>query len=77
MFKSLESALLKIFAKQEDDPQATITADQLAIVLKSIEKKYNELTEENRRLHDKVAQQQRTIATLEQALDERPASADR
>ena len=67
VLKALEDFLGRVLGKPDDDPLATITADQLHIVLKSIEDKYNLLQDENRRLREKIEQQQRVIAGLEKA----------
>jgi hypothetical protein len=64
VLKVLEDFLGRILGKPDDDPLATITADQLHIVLKSIEDKYNLLQDENRRLREKIEEQQRIIEDL-------------
>ena len=73
LLKAVEDFLGRLLGKPEADPLATITADQLHIVLKSIEDKYTLLQEENRRLTQKVEDQQRTIAALEKAMKDRRA----
>lgn len=70
--KAVEAFLGRLLGKPEPDPLATITADQLHIVLKSIEDKYTLLQEENRRLQQRVDDQQKVITELKKALDERP-----
>jgi hypothetical protein len=68
----LKALVAKLLGPREDDPLGEITADQLAIVLKSIEDKYTSLQDENARLHEKVEAQQREIARLTRALEESP-----
>lgn len=71
LLKSLEVFLGRILGKPAPDPLATITADQLHIVLRSIEDKYTLLQDENRRLQQKVEDQQKVIMGLEKALKDR------
>lgn len=75
MFDSLQSQLGKLLGKREDDPQQTITADQLKVVLKSIEGKYNNLKNENKLYKSKIEEQKNTIAELEKAVSELKAGA--
>jgi len=70
VFDSLQSQLGKLLGKREDDPQQTITADQLKVVLKSIEGKYNNLKNENKLYKSKIEEQKHTIAELEKAVGE-------
>ncbi|MDB5100879.1 MAG: hypothetical protein JWM80_5300 [Cyanobacteria bacterium RYN_339] len=70
MFDSLQSQLGKLLGKREDDPQQTITADQLKVVLKSIEGKYNNLKNENKLYKSKIEEQKHTVAELEKAVAE-------
>lgn len=72
MSEFLKALVAKLLGPREDDPLGEITADQLAIVLKSIEDKYTSLQDENARLHEKVEAQQREIARLTRALEESP-----
>lgn len=64
----LKAIVAKLLGPRDDDPLGEITADQLAIVLKSIEDKYTALNDDNARLKEKVEAQQREIARLNQAL---------
>ncbi len=64
----LKAIVAKLIGPRDDDPLGEITADQLAIVLKSIEDKYSALTDDNARLKEKVEAQAREIARLNQAL---------
>lgn len=70
MFDSLQSQLGKLLGKRDDDPQSTITADQLKVVLKSIEGKYNNLKNENKLFKSKIEEQKATIAELTQTVSE-------
>ena len=73
LLKAVEAVLGRILGKPTADPLATITADQLHIVLKSIEDKYTLLQDENRRLQQKLDDKERVIAGLEKALRDRSA----
>ncbi|MDB5100878.1 MAG: hypothetical protein JWM80_5299 [Cyanobacteria bacterium RYN_339] len=64
VLKAVEDFLGRVLGKPDEDPLATITADQLHIVLRSIEDKYNLLQDENRRLREKIEEQQRMIEDL-------------
>lgn len=64
----LKAIVAKLLGPRDDDPLGEITADQLAIVLKSIEDKYSALNDDNARLKEKVEAQAREIARLNQAL---------
>ena len=71
MFENLQGQLSKLLGKKgEEDPQATITADQLKVVLKSIEGKYNNLKNENKLFKAKIDEQKATIAELEKTVGE-------
>ncbi|MFP5504358.1 MAG: hypothetical protein ACLGIN_17870 [Candidatus Sericytochromatia bacterium] len=70
MFDSLNAQLGKLLGKRDDDPQSTITADQLKVVLKSIEGKYNNLKNENKLFKSKIEEQKSTIAELERTVGE-------
>jgi chromosome segregation ATPase len=70
VFDSLQSQLGKLLGKREDDPQQTITADQLKVVLKSIEGKYNNLKNENKLYKSKIEEQKNSVAELERAVSE-------
>ncbi|HEY9720867.1 MAG TPA: hypothetical protein V6D47_02570 [Oscillatoriaceae cyanobacterium] len=70
MFDSLQSQLGKLLGKRDDDPQSTITADQLKVVLKSIEGKYNNLKNENKLFKSKIEEQKASIAELTQTVSE-------
>jgi peptidoglycan hydrolase CwlO-like protein len=81
----LRGLLARLFGSSDDDPMGAVSADQLAILLKSIEEKYTALQDENTRLLarlegrrddreellERIAAQQREIASLQQALAER------
>jgi peptidoglycan hydrolase CwlO-like protein len=81
----LRGLLARLFGSSDDDPMGAVSADQLAILLKSIEEKYTALQDENTRLLarlegrrddreellERIASQQREIASLQQALAER------
>lgn len=68
MIDAFKAVMAKLLGPKDDDPLGSITADQLAIVLRSIEDKYVTLQDENQRLQDKVEAQQREITRLKQAL---------
>lgn len=70
MIDALRAVLAKLLGPRDDDPLGSITADQLAIVLRSIEDKYVNLQDENQRLIEKVEAQQREITRLKQALNQ-------
>jgi chromosome segregation ATPase len=71
VFENLQGQLSKLLGKKgEEDPQATITADQLKVVLKSIEGKYNNLKNENKLFKAKIDEQKATIAELEKTVSE-------
>jgi chromosome segregation ATPase len=72
VFENLQGQLGKLLGgkKGEDDPQATITADQLKVVLKSIEGKYNNLKNENKLYKAKIDEQKATIGELERTVNE-------
>ncbi len=74
MWGPLSGALLRFFGHGGEDPLGTITPDQLAIVLKSIEKKYTELKDENERLRERVANQQEEIGRLTRELADQQSS---
>lgn len=77
-----------LFGPRDEDPLGSITPDQMAIVLRSIEEKFNLLQEENTRLRSRlgggqedrdallhrIEAQQREIASLRQALAEQTAA---
>ena len=70
MFEQLQSQLGKLLGKPEDENASTITADQLKVVLKSIEGKYNNLKNENKLYKSKIEEQKSTISELERAVSE-------
>lgn len=70
MFEQLQSQLGKLLGKPGEDQASTITADQLKVVLKSIEGKYNNLKNENKLYKSKIEEQKSTIAELERAVSE-------
>lgn len=84
----LKGLLQGLFGPREEDPMGSITPDQLAIVLKSIEDKFGALQEENLRLRARldggrddrdvllarIEAQEREIASLKQALTEQSAA---
>jgi chromosome segregation ATPase len=75
VFEQLQSQLGKLLGKPGEDQQSTITADQLKVVLKSIEGKYNNLKNENKLYKSKIEEQKSTIAELERAVSELKAGA--
>lgn len=79
MIDGLKAVVAKLLGPRDDDPMGSITADQLAIVLRSIEDKYVNLQDENARLQDKVEALQRENKRLQQALaaQERRGEANR
>lgn len=68
MWEPLHELIFRWFGRREDDPQATISVDQLAIVLKSIEEKFNALKEDHGRLQERVAVLQAENSRLSRAL---------
>ncbi len=70
MFEQLQSQLGKLLGKPGEDQASTITADQLKVVLKSIEGKYNNLKNENKLYKSKIEEQKSTVAELERAVSE-------
>ncbi|MEB3196713.1 MAG: hypothetical protein VKP62_05860 [Candidatus Sericytochromatia bacterium] len=70
MFEGLGSQFSKLLGKSSEDPQSTITAEQLKVVLKSIEGKYNNLKNENKLYKSKIEEQKATISELERAVSE-------
>lgn len=70
MFEQLGSQLGKLLGKPGEDQASTITAEQLKVVLKSIEGKYNNLKNENKLYKSKIEEQKSTIAELERAVSE-------
>lgn len=72
MWGSLDGALDWLFGRRVEDPLTALTPDQLAIVLKSIESKYNDMKDDNERLRERVAAQQEEINRLTRELADRP-----
>jgi exonuclease SbcC len=63
--------------KKTDDPLGTITPEQLKVVLKSIEGKYNSLRDDNRRLKLTLEEQRSAMSELETQLAQERAERDR
>ncbi|MBM3273643.1 MAG: hypothetical protein FJZ00_00715 [Candidatus Sericytochromatia bacterium] len=76
MFDQLSKQLGGLL-KKTDDPLGTITPEQLKVVLKSIEGKYNSLRDDNRRLKLTVEEQRSTLTELESQLAQEKAERDR
>ena len=77
MSELLKAIWAKLVAPRDDDPLGSITVDQMALVLKSIEAKYTELQDENARLRDQVEAQRLEIQRLNQATGPRAEEKNR
>jgi septal ring factor EnvC (AmiA/AmiB activator) len=81
----LKGLLARLFGSSDEEPMGSVSADQVAILLKSIEDKYTALQDENARLLarlegrrddrtellERLAAQETEIATLRRALEAR------
>ncbi|MEB3196712.1 MAG: hypothetical protein VKP62_05855 [Candidatus Sericytochromatia bacterium] len=64
MWDFLKALTASLFGPKDEDPMGAITADQLAIVLKSIEDKYASLRDDNARLLERLEESREDRAEL-------------
>ncbi|GEM_PF-2217533 len=77
VFDSLQSQFGKLLGKGVDDAGSPITAEQLRVVLQSIESKYNNVKTENTQYKSTIDEQRQVIAELEQSLTVARTTAER